>query len=61
MDCNIFIIFVFVVSFGILVLLLLLCLVGIKLKWIKIIILCLKKNDIESKNFIDKKYILVCF
>eukprot|EP00105_Crassostrea_gigas_P013165 XP_011429395.1 PREDICTED: uncharacterized protein LOC105329733 isoform X2 [Crassostrea gigas] len=49
-DCNTSTTSAFAVSFGILALLLLLCLVGIKLKWIKITILCLKKNDIEKQT-----------
>lgn len=53
-DCNTSASSAFAVSFGIiLALLFLLCLlffVGIKLKWIKFTILCLKKNDIEKQT-----------
>lgn len=53
-DCNTSIPSAYAVSFGIifalLFLLFLLFFVGIKLKWIKFTILCLKKNDIEKQT-----------
>lgn len=50
-DCNTSIPSAFAVSFGIIfALLFLLFFVGIKLKWIKFTIPCLKKNDIEKQT-----------